>query len=112
MKVIDILTEAYALCGGGAPSELIKKAAVGFTNTILSDIGAESVCSLTDPIPTLQRGGKILLEIGIAMLISILLGDDAGASEFNDVYNNLKKKYLSCTDTVRNTLFGGEPCAN
>lgn len=108
MKAYDILDQASKLSCGTAPDELIKKAGVGLINTILSDLNTPPITSLSDEITFSHIGGCTVLTSGVAMLICILLGDDAGLAAMTEIYNSSRHKLLSHISKIRNTAFGGE----
>lgn len=108
MKAYDVLEQASLLASGTAPDESLKKAGVGFINTILVDLYAKPIQSLSDDILFDRTGGCTVVMNGVAMLICLFQGDDAGLSGFNEVYNNGRKRIIGSVSKVKNTVFGGE----
>lgn len=106
MKTGRILEKASIMATGEAPDELMKKAGVGFINTILSDICKTTVLSLSEDIELTPLEESAVVS-GVAMLICTYFGDDAGLSVMSDTYNGFRKRLLGRVGSVRNTLFGG-----
>lgn len=107
MKVIDLYDKACILATGAPCDELLKKAGIGFINTILLDLGKSTVSLLGEDIE-LEEAATTTLINGTAMLICLYLGDDSGMSALCEVYNSLRRRLLGGTSRVRNTLFGGD----
>ena len=107
MKAYDILEQASLLSGGTAPDETLKKAGVGLINTILNDLSKKPILSLSEDITFSHIGGCSVLISGVAMLICLLQGDDAGLAGFNEVYNSGRKKLIGSVSKIKNTIFGG-----
>ncbi len=106
MKAYNILEQAAALIGSPI-DEPMKKAGVGLVNTILQDIGLPTISSLTEEIAD-KEGAFTVASNGVAMLLSLYLGDDAGTEQLNEVYGGLRRRMLGGSTKVQNTLFRGE----
>ena len=107
MKAYNLLEQAVLLAGGTTPDELIKKTGVSIINTLLTDLGRESISSLSDEISSPHIGFFTTLTSGIAMMLAILWGDDEGASTLSEVYNSSRRRLLGKISRVKPTLFGG-----
>ena len=107
MKAFNIFSEAASLAGEGAPDELLKKAGVGLINTILEDIKRPPISSLTDDIEFSRPSEYTVLLNGVAMLICLYLGDDAGVSVMNELYSSARKRLFGNIGKIKNTVFGG-----
>ncbi len=106
MKAYNILENACALIGTEL-DEGIKKAGVGLTNTILEDLKIPTVCSLSEEI-TAEKEYFTLISNGVAMLLSVYLGDDANLSVMSELYNNSRRRLLKRVDNVKETVFRGD----
>lgn len=107
MKAYNVFLEACILAGEESPNELLKKAGVGFINTILDDLKRAPIFSLSDEIALSKSGEYTALVNGVAMLICLYLGDDAGLSVLNELYSSCRKRLFSNIGKVENTVFGG-----
>ncbi len=107
MKAYDVLEQASLLVSGTAPDESLKKAGVGLVNTILNDLSKKPIVSLSEDVSFSHIGGCTVLISGVAMLISLLQGDDASLSGFNEIYNSGRKRLVGNVSKIKNTLFGG-----
>lgn len=106
MKAYNIFTEACSLAGEMTPDESLKKAGVGIINTILEDLNENTVCSLSDEVEFSKTGEYTLLINGVAMLICLYLGDDAGLSVMNELYSSARKRLFGNIGSIKNTVFG------
>lgn len=106
MKASRLLEQASIMATGEAPDELMKKAGVGFINTVLSDLSKTSVLALSEELllTAVEEGAAVS---GVAMLICTYLGDDSGLSVMSEIYNSFRKRLLGRVGSVKDTLFGG-----
>ncbi|MBO7217769.1 MAG: hypothetical protein J6V50_03625 [Clostridia bacterium] len=107
MKAINLFSDAAILAGESSPDELLKKAGVGLINTILTDLKKPPISSLTDEIEFSRPTEYTAISNGVAMLICLYLGDDAGIAVMSELYINAKKRLLKNTGNIKNTVFGG-----
>ena len=107
MKAYEILEEAALLATGSPPDPLIIKSGTGLINTVLADLDHPSIQLLNEEVLFSHPGGDTVAVSGIAMLICILLGDDAGLSAFNELYHSSRSRFMKRVSRVKNTVFGG-----
>ena len=108
MKAFDLLEQAVLLAGGTTPDELLRKTGVSIINTILTDLSVAPITALGDELDFSHQGYFTVAMSGVAMLLSVMWGDDAGASSFCEVYNSSRSRLLKKISERKATHFGGD----
>ncbi len=107
MKAFDLLEQAVLLTGGTTPDGLLRKTGVSIINTILTDLSVAPITTLGDELDFSHQGYFTVAMSGVAMLLSVMWGDDAGASSFCEVYNSSRSRLLKKISERKATHFGG-----
>ena len=108
MKAFDLLEQAVLLAGGTTPDELLRKTGVSIINTILTDLSMAPITTLGDELDFSHQGYFTVAMSGVAMLLSVMWGDDAGVSSFCEVYNSSRSRLLKKISARKATHFGGD----
>lgn len=108
MKAFDLLEQAVLLAGGTTPDELLRKTGVSIINTVLTDLSVAPITTLGDELNFSHQGYFTVAMSGVAMLLSVMWGDDAGASSFCEVYNSSRSRLLKKISERKATHFGGD----
>ncbi len=108
MKAYNILEQAVLLAGGTAPDELLKKTGVSIINTILTDLKEKPISSLADELSFSHQGYFTVIICGVAMMLSVMWGDDAGSARLCEVYNSSRSRLLAAISRIKPTMFGGD----
>ena len=103
----DILTGAASLMGFDEPSEEMNKIGPTAVNFVLEDLGKTALGTLDDNMELTETERSALLS-GVAMLLSVAIGDLRGKECFSAIYNEKRGKVKMAKGVVTDSLPKGE----
>ncbi len=103
----DILKDAAALMAFETPSEEMQNIGLTIINFVLEDLDKESVKTLEDSIE-LTEAEASAEKVGVAMLLSVALGDLRAKECFSEIYHEKRRKVKNGKTSITDSLPKGE----